>query len=249
MDGFAEFGWRGRIGYIVAIPVIEHMPYEFYQMAPKGVGIVITSLGKKDQGAEETEKALGRLDQAIADLAAVGADYICVASSPMVAYRGPGADREIISQIRKIAKVPGSTTTTVAMDALKFFGAQRIVLVSPYASQNEKVKVFLEAEGFKVLHAKGVEAKLTAIGRLPGSLAYRLAKEAVQEAPERPQAVYIAGGLLRATGQVALLEQDLGIPVVASHAAFIWAACRALSIHETIKGYGKLLETLSEAKP
>src|SRR3990167_6068607 len=175
MDGFAEFGWRGRIGYIVAIPVIEHMPYEFYQMAPKGVGIVITSLGKKDQGAEETEKALGRLDQAIADLAAVGADYICVASSPMVTYRGPGADREIISQIRKIAKVPGSTTTTVAMDALKFFGAQRIVLVSPYASQNEKVKVFLEAEGFKVLHAKGLEAKLTAIGRLPGSLAYRLA--------------------------------------------------------------------------
>ena len=165
MDGFAEFGWRGRIGYIVAIPVIEHMPYEFYQMAPKGVGIVITSLGKKDQGA------------------------------------------------------------------------------------NEKVKVFLEAEGFKVLHAKGLEAKLTAIGRLPGSLAYRLAKEAVQEAPERPQAVYLAGGLLRATGQVALLEQDLGVPVVASHAAFIWAACRALSIHETIKGYGKLLETLSEAKP
>ena len=39
MDALAEFGWRGRIGYIVAIPVIEHMPYEFYQMAPKGVGI------------------------------------------------------------------------------------------------------------------------------------------------------------------------------------------------------------------
>ena len=154
-----------------------------------------------------------------------------------------------MSFIRWRRKESGSTTTTVAMDALRFFGAQRIVLVSPYASQNEKVKVFLEAEGFKVLHAKGLEAKLTAIGRLPGSLAYRLAKEAVQEAPERPQAVYIAGGLLRATGQVALLEQDLGIPVVASHAAFIWAACRALSIHETIKGYGKLLETLSEAKP
>lgn len=249
MEAFGEFGWRGRIGYIIAIPVIEHMPHEFYKMAPRGVGIVMTSLGKRDQGPEETEKALGRLDQAIADLAGVGADYICVASSPMVAHRGPGADREIIAQIRKIAKVPGTTTTTAAMEGLRFFGAERIVLVSPYASQNEKVKLLLEAEGFNVLQTKGLEAKLNEIGRLSGSLTYRLAKEVVKEAPERPQAVYIAGGLLSATAQVALLEQDLGIPVVASHAAFIWAACRALSIHETIQGYGKLLASLSQPEP
>jgi maleate cis-trans isomerase len=43
---------------------------------------------------------------------------------------------------------------------------------------------------------------------------------------------------------VAVLEQDLGVPVVQAIAARIWEIQRRLHVRQPIKGYGTLLETL-----
>ena len=57
-------------------------------------------------------------------------------------------------------------------------------------------------------------------------------------------AVYILGSALDALGIVAVLEQDLGVPVVQPIAARIWEIQRRLHVRQPIKGYGSLLETL-----
>jgi maleate cis-trans isomerase len=44
---------------------------------------------------------------------------------------------------------------------------------------------------------------------------------------------------------IAPLERDLGVPVVQAIAARIWEIQKRLNVHEPIKGYGRLLETLS----
>jgi maleate cis-trans isomerase len=43
---------------------------------------------------------------------------------------------------------------------------------------------------------------------------------------------------------VAPLEKELGVPVVQPICARIWEIERRLKVHEPIKGYGRLLETL-----
>lgn len=241
------FGWRARIGWISSITVIEATPYDFYRMAPEGVGLVLASLCKRDQSEEETEAALARLPDVAAQMGQVGVDYIIVNSSPMVIHRGPGSDRHIIVQVEEAARCPATTTTTAAMDALRAIGARRLVLVSPYEHQNAKLRAFLEADGFTVLTSRGLRRELWEIGRIPSEATYRLAKEAFMEAPTA-DAVYIAGGLLRAVDVVEPLEQDLGVPVIASQPASLWSALVRLRIRAPISGFGSLLANLPPAE-
>ena len=49
----------------------------------------------------------------------------------------------------------------------------------------------------------------------------------------------------RALETVDRLEKNLGKPVVTANQATIWAAFRTLGITEPIKGYGRLMESLT----
>ena len=51
------FGWRARIGYI-SPTVMEVLPFEFYQFAPDGVGLVGMTCAIDDWRPEEFEKGL-----------------------------------------------------------------------------------------------------------------------------------------------------------------------------------------------
>jgi maleate cis-trans isomerase len=49
---------------------------------------------------------------------------------------------------------------------------------------------------------------------------------------------------LRALDLIAGLERDLGVPVVQAITARVWEIQRRLHIHQPIRGFGTLLETL-----
>jgi maleate cis-trans isomerase len=57
-------------------------------------------------------------------------------------------------------------------------------------------------------------------------------------------AIYVLGSSLEALPLVAPLERELGVPMVQPIAARIWEIQKRLKVHEPIKGYGRLLETL-----
>ena len=44
---------------------------------------------------------------------------------------------------------------------------------------------------------------------------------------------------------IAPLERDLGVPVVTSFQAMLWHVFSTLRIHEPIRGYGRLFDSLS----
>lgn len=165
-DG-AIFGCRALIGWIHSLGVISHTPLDLYRLLPDGVGVMFSTLGKMDQSKEQTEAALTRLESMAELLARNGAEYIITNSSPMVTYGGPGADRDIIARIERVAGCPATTTTTAAVLAMRALGLRRIVLCSPSASQNAKLKTFLEAEGFEVVGDYGMDRSLWDIHLLP----------------------------------------------------------------------------------
>ena len=234
------FGWRGLSGWVHSLAAVTHTPLELYQLLPEGVGVMFSTLGKLDQSPEQTEAALARLEVAAKFLGTNGAQVVIANSSPMVTHGGPGADRRIIQRLSQAAGCPATTTTTAAVEAMRALGVRRVTLCSPYGKENPKLKVFLEAAGFEVLGDTGLTQSLWDIHQLPTEYGYRLAREAVQAAPGA-ECLYMAGGRLRTLEILETLENDLGIPVVASTPASVWQMLRMMGVHAPLAGYGRLL--------
>ena len=236
----AEFGWRALVGWIHSYGMLHSTPLDLYRLVPDGYGFLFTTLGKRDQSAGETEAALARLRDSAELLAKNGAEYFCINSSPMVTHGGPGSDLRLIDSIQQATGRPGTTTTTAAIRAMRAMGIRRIAMCSLYKARNEKLQIFLEASGFEVVGSYGMSEDLTRIHRLPGEVAYRVGREAFRAAPGA-EALYMAGGRLRAIDVIEELEEDLKVPVIASTPAIVWEVLNHFGTTTPIDGYGRLL--------
>jgi maleate cis-trans isomerase len=236
----AEFGWRALIGWIHSYGMLHSTPLDLYRLVPDGYGFLFTTLGKKDQSAAETEAALGRLIESAQLLAANGAEFFALNSSPMITHGGPGSDLRLLDQIAEATGRPGTTTTTAAMRAMRALGITKLALASPYQARNGKLIAFLEANGFTVAGSYGLTEELTRIHRLPGETAYRVGREAFRASPGA-EALYLAGGRLSAMDVIEELEEDLKVPVVASTPAVVWEILSHFGTTTPQDGYGRLL--------
>ena len=242
----AEFGWRGLVGWIHSYGMLHHTPVDLYNLLPEGLGVLFTTLNKRDQSDKETEAALSRLTDSASLLADNGAEFFVANSTPMVTHRGPGGDREVIRTMSQAGGGrPGTTTTTAAVQAMKAMGIRRIALCTPYKAVNQKMIAFLEGEGLEVVHEYGMTEKLTKIHRIPAEASYRIARDAVWSSPPC-DALYMPGGRLPVTEIVDDLEADLGIPVIASTPTIVWEICSFFGIKRPIEGHGSLLREFPE---
>ena len=68
--------------------------------------------------------------------------------------------------------------------------------------------------------------------------AYRLARMVDRKDAE---AVFLSGTGMPSLPVLAMLEQDLGKPVISSASAMMWQALRLAGIKQPVQGYGRLL--------
>jgi maleate cis-trans isomerase len=102
---------------------------------------------------------------------------------------------------------------------------------------------YFEDNGFDVVAMKGMGVEFKSIPEVPPATIAAFIKQAFAE-HAGADAVYILGSSLEALPLIAPLERELGVPVVQAIAARIWEIQKRLHVHEPIKGYGRLLETL-----
>jgi maleate cis-trans isomerase len=122
--------------------------------------------------------------------------------------------------------------------ALTHLGVQRVALATPYAeSISEQGRQHLIQHGFQVVGYGRLE-NVRNIYEETAERAYRLARTA--DTPEA-QAVFISGTGLPTLSVLAMLEADLGKPVISSATAMMWQALRLAGIGEPKHGYGCLL--------
>jgi len=240
------YGWRARIGHISATPT-EHFVYEFYQLAPSGVVCVPAGVYVDRVNKEELDKQREELFGVVKGLAMAEVDYIIVGGAPMVFVAGLGEDKRLLETIKKMTPIPATTDITCTMDAFDRLGVKRIAIATPLRDEiNQKLKAYLENEGYQVLAIKNLEIlRNVDITRLPLEASYKLAREAYLAAPEA-EAIYLPCGAWSVLENIDAMERDFGIPVVANFATKYWAAMDTLKIKHSVKGYGKLLETLAE---
>jgi maleate cis-trans isomerase len=184
-------------------------------------------------------------------LATAHVDVIVYGCTTGSFYKGPGWDREMLEVIRREAGVPAVATSPSVVEALRFFGARRISVATPYPEwNNRRLRAYLEAQGFEVLNVDG-EPEAAAAGNQgindqdPQSVVEFASRVCRPEA----DALLCSCTAWRSVEAVAAIEARTGRPVVTSNQSTIWTALRALGVSRPIAGYGALLESLGSAAP
>ena len=200
--------------------------------------------------ADGMDRMNAEIESAARYLATAKVDAIAYGCTTGSFYKGQGWDKEMLELIQGAAEVPATATSPSVVEALRFFGAKRISVASPYpAWNNEKLRAYLEAQGFEVLNVDG-EPRASASGNqgINDQDPETVVEFASQVCLPEADALLCSCTAWRALEAVEELERRTGKPVVTSNQATIWATFRSLGLTPEIRGFGKLLESLSAVK-
>jgi maleate cis-trans isomerase len=238
------FGWRGRIGFI-SPTVVEVKAWDFYRIAPEGLGFVGVTCGIEGWSQDEFDAGLAQVDRAAKYLGSRGVDFVVQGGAPLVMSRGVGFDEELTRRMAELAGVPAITTLGAAMGAMRHLGLQRITLATPYPPKlNQQTAEYFGACGFEVVHQATLDLPFKEIQDVSPATIYRFALDAARAAPAS-DGLYMPCPQWSVCEVIDVVERDTGLPIVAGVTAEFWASFRALGIRDPIAGYGRLLASLA----
>ena len=238
-------GVRQRIGVMVP-STNTTCEADFNLVVPRGVTVHGQRLWMtNDANGDEAYKRMNsEIETGARYLATAKVDVIAYGCTTGSFYRGPGWDREMLAVISREAGVPAVATTPSVVEALHAVGARRLSVATPYPEwNNQRLRGYLEAQGFEVLNVEG-EPRAAAAGnqgindQSPESVVEFAARACRADA----DALLCSCTAWRSVEAVDALERRTGKPVVTSNQATIWTALRALGLKQTIRGFGRLFE-------
>lgn len=239
------YGWRARIGH-VAPSRGDTLVYEFYRMLPEGF-MILNSTGTIRQLVDaDFERQLQRIEEAAADLVENRCDSIIIGGSPLFTKLGHGSDVEMARKLTGKFGVPVSPGISGEIAALKSLGLNKLVVATPHEDTlNQRMQTFLEASGFRVLKIQGYGVRKNAdLTDMDEHAAYKIAKRLYEEAPEA-DGVFVPCPRWPTISDVALLESEIGKPVVTSCQAYIWHGLKLAKIKQQVCGFGRLMASLA----
>jgi maleate isomerase len=238
------YGWRARIGH-VAPSRGDTLVYEFYKMFPEGFMILNTTGTVRQLVDKDFERQLQRIEEAVEDLVENHCDSIIFSGSPLFTRLSFGADREMGRRLTDKFGVPVAAGLTAEIEALKAMNIKKLVVGTPYEEEiNQRLKRYLEASGFQVLEISGYGVRKNAqLTDLPVHASYKIAKR-LYSGPREADGIFIACPRWPTISDVALLEEEIGKPVVTSSQACIWYALKLIHIKQNVSGFGRLMASL-----
>jgi len=242
--GLNMYGWRARIGH-VAPSRGDTLVYEFYRMFPEGFMILNTTGTVRQLVDDDFEKQLGRIEEAVQDLVENNCDSIIFSGSPLFTRLPFGSDRELGKKLTEKFGLPVAAGLTAEVEALKALNFQKLVVGTPYPEElNQRLKRHLEASGFEVLQIAGYGVQKNAqLTDLPVHASYKIAKRLYAKA-RGADGIFIACPRWPTITDVAILEEEIGKPVITSSLACIWYAMKMIDVKENVKGFGRLMASL-----
>ena len=231
--------WKARIG--ILSPSVFEIPSDWSLILPSGFSLVATGLNVRAHTPEEFNNAIGALESALSVFVAEEADAVLIGGITLATQRGFKPEKEIMSALCQRIGLPITTGMNASVEALKHLKAKKIVIATAYKEAiNEAVRRYYEDSGLEVVGIKGHDvSKPVEQVKLPEDMSYRVGRKLFQEHPEAD--AVLLQGRWPSVARVEQLEKDVGRPVVATVAASLWWVLQALTIKNSIKGYGQLL--------
>ena len=252
------FGWKARIGVILAAPNTVCEP-ELNLLAPPGVSIHAARLfsppgapasateiyrSRPSGGSPVSRDVLSEtnetLAQAAGSLSHIKPDLVVFAHTLGGMFKGKLYNEELTRMMEHESGSRALTSATAVVAALNAMGIRKLSVVTPYApilTEIEKEYLQQEVHGLEIVKdlSLDLESPLV-VGKLHPDAAYQAAKQADHQAAE---AIFLSGTNWRTIGIIQALEEDLGKPVITATQATFWVSLRILSIRG-VTGYGSL---------
>lgn len=229
---------------VLGPPVNVALERELPRYLPEGVVMNHNRLSRLE--AALTEESLiamsGSVTRAARDLAMARPEIILYACTSGSFLEGVGNEARIAERITALTGIPAVTTSTAVVEALQTVGARRVFMVTPYPEEvNEHEFAFLAHYGFEVPAYDSfrcqVSAEIMAIAsEQVAAMVLRNRERALS-----CDAVFVSCTNLLVLDQVERLEEELGLPVVTSNQASLWAVLRRLGIGTDDIACGRLL--------
>ena len=234
------YGSRARIGYTSPPLTTEVFPYEFYQIVPKGVTLVVTSLAIVVRSKDEVDQSYDISMRAAREMAAAGCDIVVLGGVPINLSRGAANADQIIRDLEAELKVKVSTSTSAQAAAAKALGCKKVVVCQPYEkTETDRIASYAKHFGCEVLGATGWGSAFNQIGRIPQDAALKMGRELKRAHPEA-DSILLPSPHWPTAGAIDTLERELGVTVMTALQAIVWHALRRSGVNDRIEGFGRL---------
>jgi maleate cis-trans isomerase len=237
--------YRGIVGDIKPRATDSSL-VDMIKLLPDGIGVIPVYLNLTQGSREEYGSSYATYERHIAYLASQKCNVIAIEGAPPFMLLGPVREAEMVDGWKRKYNTDMFTSSQNQVNAFRALKAKRILGITSGSGGPEMNKVYakyFEDNGIGVVAMTGMGIEFKSIPDVPSATIAAFIKKAFAE-HEGADAVYILGSSLEALPLIAPLESELGVPVVQAIAARIWEIQKRLHVHEPIKGYGRLLETL-----
>src|SRR5437764_14910499 len=127
------YGHGARIGYTSPTLTTEVFPYEFYQIVPDGVTLVITTLAIVVRSKSEVDQSYDISMKAAREMAAAGCDIVVLGGVPINLSRGAANIEQVMGELEAELRVKIATSASAQAAAAKALGCRKVVVAQPYA--------------------------------------------------------------------------------------------------------------------
>ena len=231
------YSWRAKIGVIA--PIDDKVEYAFNKYAPEGVAFNSSRLTFPGPTPEGLCILTDKLEEAAKMYKNQKHDVVLFGCTSGSCIKGFGWDKQLIDIIEKACGWPGLTTTTAVMEAFQALGLNRSAVMTPYPEETNAIeKKFMEDSGLEVTNIKGVG--FNRVGPYSHASKLHLYRNAKNMDLGDANVFFLSCMGLGTMELVEVLEEDLGMPVITSHQASLWACLRHAGIKDKIPGLGKL---------
>jgi maleate cis-trans isomerase len=157
-------------------------------------------------------------------LADVAPDLIVFHCTDTSMTQGPQGEGRILDIVRDATGIAAVATSRLVLEALQALGLRKLVLLSPYKS-NQAVIDYLQATGFAVVHDVALALEPLAFAKVTPREWTELARQ-----HDRPEAdgIFLSCTNTTQVEAIADIERALGKPVVNSNQAVLWGCLKRL---------------------
>lgn len=249
-----------HVGFVTTPRYFDDAIQEFLRVAPEGIGAIQRVMALDGYSFELSDRADGmwEMERSALALAESNCEVVAQVGTNWVHAAGttPAAIESSIARISDSIGARFLMAGTCIIDGLVELGARRIAVANSYYRDDwrDGINGFLEEAGFEIAwsgsimdqgivssleEAKAIEAATH--WNYPAEIVAEAVKSAFRTAPN-VDAVVQTGAGFRTVGLLAEIEDDIGVPVVASDASTFWKILGVLQLAAR-PGHGQLLDS------
>lgn len=232
----------GRMIGLIVPPAAGRVPPEPPALYPE-MRFAARGLGLRRLAAEDYAEAVERVRQLATELVTEeGAEAVCLMGTSLSFFRGGAFNDALVAILQDASGRPATTMSHAVCDALDALGARRIAVGTAYDDDvNRRLGDFLAARGFEVCAMEGLGiVEVEDVFDVTPEQVTALGRRAAEAAGGAAEAVFVSCGGLPALHLAGALEDELGLPVVASSTAGAWGAVRLLGHSGAAPALGRL---------